>query len=63
MALRYQARPLKLIYCAKAAREDWPKRGERVRDTWPKLGQRYAEEIRPGIWMCLCCGKRVRVVT
>lgn len=53
---------LKLIYCSKAAKSDWRRRDRRASHTHSKLGQRYAEEIRPGVWMCLCCCKRVKVI-
>lgn len=50
---------LRKIYCATACKQDWRKK--QYRSWWGQrtAGQRYAEEIRPGVWMCLCCGKRV----
>ena len=56
---------LRLIYCAQAVKSDARRlpHGRRNQREKERMGQRYAEEIRPGVWMCLCCGKRVTIVT
>ncbi len=51
------------VYCAKAVRDDARRLryGQRNTQEKERMGLRFAEEIRPGIWMCLCCSKRVNV--
>lgn len=59
-------KPLRIIYCARGAREDWkklPYSRKKRPSQCAKVGQRYAQEISPGVWMCLCCSKRVKIVT
>ena len=58
-AVKPDTRNLRLIYCATACKQDWRKKYFSAKRKRHTAGQRYAEEISPGVWMCLCCGGKV----
>lgn len=63
MAVKYKHPALRLIYCSRFSQSQW-KRAKRLPPAErARIGQCYAEEIKPGVWMCLCCNRHVKVVT